>query len=237
MGIDFSVAEPLPGTDRPEVHAGRVTLRRFTSADLEVRCEWPPYDEPVFAHLNLELRTEKQRDAWFDRERAARDPFWFAIDDENGEFIGSITLREVRRWKRTSRLGIHLHPARLGQGYGTEAMALFLDYYFNVLGYKLLKLDVGVFNERAVRCYEKLGFRHESVFWRQNMTGVRWLEDERFADVRWAVEERRGVERIKHHEMQMTAEEYRELEGTDAREEFEARNSKHETNSNDPMTE
>jgi len=208
MGIDFGVTLRLPETDQAAVSTGRVTLRRFTRPDLEKRCTWPPYDEPVFAHLNLHLETRRQRDAWFDREWSSREPFWFAVDNEIGELIGSITLREVHRWKRTARLGIHLHPGHLGQGYGTEAMALFLDYYFKLLGYRLLKLDVAAFNTRAIRCYEKLGFRQDFEFWRPNMSGVRWLKDGRFTDVRWAVESRRGMEKIKHKEMHLDAKTY-----------------------------
>jgi len=211
VGIDFTVAEPLPGTDRVHLSSGRVTLRRFTRADLDKRAVWPPYDEIVFRHLDLNLRTPERRDAWFEREWAARSPFWFAIDDEHGELIGTITLREVSRWRRTSRLGTHLHPKRLGRGYGTEALALFLDYYFNMLGYRLLKLDVAAFNKRAIRCYRKLGFQFKFVFWRTNMTGIEWLEDIRFAHVRDAVEKRRGVERIKHHEMHLDVKTYREM--------------------------
>ncbi|HUW59036.1 MAG TPA: GNAT family N-acetyltransferase [Planctomycetota bacterium] len=208
------MTEPLPGTDRTELSAGRVTLRRFTRADLDTRCAWPPYDELVFAHLDLKLKTREQRDAWFEREWAARNPFWFAVDDENRQLIGSMTLRDVSRWTRTTRLGMHLHPKRLGQGYGTEVLTLLLDYYFNMLGYRLLKLDVATYNKRAVRCYEKLGFQFKFVFWRANMTGIEWLKDERFAHVRDGVENRRGLERIKHHEMHLDVRTYRKQQQT-----------------------
>ncbi|HUU44008.1 MAG TPA: GNAT family N-acetyltransferase, partial [Planctomycetota bacterium] len=210
MGIDFGVTLRLPGTDLESMSSGRVTLRRFTRADLDRRCTWPPYDEPVFSHLNLHLDTPRRRDAWFDREWSAREPFWFAVDDETGELVGTITLRDVQRWKRITRIGVHLHPKRLGRGYGTETMRLFLDYYFDRLGYRMLKLDVAVYNTRAVRCYEKLGFTHDLEFWRQNLSGADWLTDGRFADVRWAVELHRGTERIRHYEMHLTREQYRE---------------------------
>jgi len=212
MGIDSSVMELLPGTDRSQVSAGRVTLRRFTRTDLDRRCSWPPYDDVAFSHLDVHLETPQQRDAWFEREWSARQPFWFAVDDEKGELIGSITLRDVSRWRRSTRLGIHLHPKRLGQGYGTETLRLFVDYYFHMLGYRLLKLDVAAFNRRGIRCYEKVGFRFVFDFWRTNTSGIRWLEDERFAHVREGVERRHGVERIRHLEMHLDAKMYRALE-------------------------
>jgi RimJ/RimL family protein N-acetyltransferase len=215
MGTEYRVRESLPGTDRPAIAAGRVTMRRFTRPDLDRRAEWPPYEAPMFAHLNLMLPTRERRDAWFDREDALRSPWWFAVDDEHGELIGSITLREISRWKRSSRLGIHLHPERLGKGYGTETMWLFLKYYFTMLGWRLLKLDVAAWNHRAIRCYEKLGFVREFEFWRPNTSGVHWLLDARFEDVRWAVRGHRGMERILHYEMHMTREAYQTVKAED----------------------
>jgi RimJ/RimL family protein N-acetyltransferase len=214
--IQSPAVERLPGTDKARISSGRVTLRCFTRADLDRRCAWPPYEDPVFDHLNLHLFSAAQRDVWYAREWEARKPFWFAVDDETGELIGSITLRDVSRWRRMTRLGIHLHPQRLGQGYGTEALRLFLDYYFGLatpqdaLGYNLLKLDVAAYNKRAVRCYEKLGFRFVFEFWRPNMTGIEWLKDDRFAHVREHVERRRGMERVRHYEMHLDARAYRE---------------------------
>jgi len=212
VGIDFTVIDPLPGTDKLEIAVGRVKLRRFIRTDLEHRCTWPTYEEPVFGHLNLRLDTPRQRDAWFQREWTARQPFWFAVEDENGRLIGSITLRDVSRWRRTTRLGIHLHPNRLDRGYGTEALRLLIDYYFTALRYRLLKLDVAAYNKRAIRCYEKLGFKLMFEFWRPNMTGILWLKDRRFEHLKQYVRRRRGIEQIRHLEMHLDARTYRRMQ-------------------------
>ena len=50
-----------------------------------------------------------------------------------------------------------------GQGYGTEALKLALDYAFNELGLALLGLTVFPSNERAIRAYEKVGFKRKEV--------------------------------------------------------------------------
>lgn len=202
---------PLPGTDVTEVRSARVAIRVFTRADLDRRCAWPRYEDPVFEHLNLRLPGPAQREVWFQREWAARRPYWFAVDDEQGELIGSITLREVSRWRKSTRLGIHVHPGRLDKGYGTEAMRLFLDYYFNLLGWRLMKLDVAAWNRRAIRCYEKLGFAHLWEFWRPNESPDAWLVDDRYAHVREHVERRSGIEQVRHYEMHLDAETFRKL--------------------------
>nr|MBA3627817.1 GNAT family N-acetyltransferase [Chloroflexota bacterium] len=48
-----------------------------------------------------------------------------------------------------------------GQGYGTEAASLMLAHAFERLGLHRVGLSVFSFNERAIRSYEKAGFRIE----------------------------------------------------------------------------
>lgn len=47
------------------------------------------------------------------------------------------------------------------QGYGTEAMILFLGYCFRFQNLRRVALEVIEYNERAVRSYEKVGFQKE----------------------------------------------------------------------------
>jgi RimJ/RimL family protein N-acetyltransferase len=49
----------------------------------------------------------------------------------------------------------------LGQGYGTEAVLLTLRYGFRGLNLHRIQLGVYAYNERAIRCYRKTGFREE----------------------------------------------------------------------------
>ena len=44
-------------------------------------------------------------------------------------------------------------------GYGTESLRLLLDYGFNYLNLNNIHLGVKAFNERAIACYKKVGFK------------------------------------------------------------------------------
>ena len=44
-------------------------------------------------------------------------------------------------------------------GYGTEAIRLILEFGFKYLNLKNIKLDLMEFNERALKCYTKCGFK------------------------------------------------------------------------------
>lgn len=48
-----------------------------------------------------------------------------------------------------------------GKGYGTDAMRLLIGYGFRELGLHRISLNVFSGNPRAIRSYEKAGFRHE----------------------------------------------------------------------------
>ncbi|MBI6874450.1 GNAT family N-acetyltransferase [Clostridium aciditolerans] len=48
-----------------------------------------------------------------------------------------------------------------GKGYGTEALRLLLDYTFLELNLHRVSLRVFSFNDRAIKLYEKIGFKKE----------------------------------------------------------------------------
>ena len=66
-------------------------------------------------------------------------------------------MRQIKG-RESSRLGIGFGTDFCGQGYGTEALRIFLRYYFLDLGFRKMVLDVSAINQRAVRCYEQCGF-------------------------------------------------------------------------------
>ena len=45
------------------------------------------------------------------------------------------------------------------KGYGAEALRLLSDYSFNYLNLNNIQLGVKAFNERAIACYKKVGFK------------------------------------------------------------------------------
>lgn len=79
---------------------------------------------------------------------------------EDDKIIGSISLEEISHIHRGATLGIFIgDDSGRNKGYGTEAVRLILDYGFNYLNFNNIKLDVMEFNERAIACYKKCGFK------------------------------------------------------------------------------
>jgi diamine N-acetyltransferase len=72
--------------------------------------------------------------------------------------IGWSSLFHIDHRNGTAQFGIDLGERR-GQGLGTEATRLTLDWGFSVLGLHNIMLAVAAWNERAIRVYTRVGFR------------------------------------------------------------------------------
>lgn len=94
-------------------------------------------------------------------EEHANDEATLAIIDmKEDELIGTVGLHDIDHINRRATLGIMIGDKNYrGNGYGTEAIQLILDYGFNYLNLNNIKLDLMEFNERALACYKKCGFK------------------------------------------------------------------------------
>ena len=82
------------------------------------------------------------------------------IDKEKDKLIGSIGLFNVDFIHRRSEFGIIIGDRNYwNRGYGAEACKLMLDYCFNALNLHHIRLSTYSYNTRAIKCYEKVGFK------------------------------------------------------------------------------
>jgi RimJ/RimL family protein N-acetyltransferase len=158
-------------------------VRPFTRADVDAWQSWPDYDEKLLVGTSPRRMSHDQRARWFDDITQRQRQIPFAVEDESGELIGRIFLRHVRHEDGSAVLGIDLHPAFLGQGYGTECLAAFLQHYFEDMGFERMLLSVAAHNVRARRCYESLGFTNAGSRWDAHI-GPDISGDRQFASVR-----------------------------------------------------
>jgi diamine N-acetyltransferase len=107
----------------------------------------------------------------------AAEEAWIArIQEDKSNVVLSIVLRKDDRVIGNTALhGIHSHShnasfgimigdkAEWGKGYGSEATRLIVGHGFQTLNLHRIWLHVYEDNERAIRSYEKVGFRREGV--------------------------------------------------------------------------
>jgi aminoglycoside 6'-N-acetyltransferase len=141
----------------PVLHGERVTLRPVEPGDagrLEAMlrepdaARWWAGEDP--ADLVAELV-------------AAADEVVFAIEAD-GDVVGSIQYYEENDpMYRHAGMDIFVATARHGHGLGSEALRLLARHLFEERGHHRLIIDPAVANERAIRTYERIGFRPVGV--------------------------------------------------------------------------
>ena len=141
-----------------------VALRRPIQSDLPSVVRW--YRDPEVARLTryqTRQMTQAEVERFFDVRMLAPDALAYsivelasgrlvgfttfsALDGDNGSVMFHITIGERDAW---------------GRGLGTEATQLMLQHAFERLGLHRVGLAVFSYNTRAIRAYEKAGFRVE----------------------------------------------------------------------------
>ena len=137
-----------------ELRGERVTLRPLREDDLpqlvelgrapEIARWWPDIDEP-YLRRKLERGTA------------------FAIE-EAGEIVGLAQWRENDAPDfRHAGIDLFLAPERHGRGLGRDAVRTLARWLVDERGHHRITIDPALANERAVRCYEAVGFRRVGV--------------------------------------------------------------------------
>ena len=141
-----------------------VVLRRHRPENLAAFQRW--YRDPEISRLTR-YRTEPMSSEEVERYFRARvlggDTLSYAIHLAGSDrLIGSATFSQLDVANGSVTYHVTIGEADCwGLGYGTEATELMLELAFEQLGLHRVALAVFEFNLRAIRSYEKAGFRLE----------------------------------------------------------------------------
>jgi aminoglycoside 6'-N-acetyltransferase len=142
----------------PELTGTRVRLRPGDERDApvlaailaepEVACWWG-YADPVSV-VAAGLRGD--------------DESVLLVVEAAGQVMGGIQYHEEHDpMYRHAGIDIYLSARGQGQGLGTEAVGLLARFLCEQRGHHRLTIDPAAANHRAIRCYEKVGFRPVGV--------------------------------------------------------------------------
>ncbi|OON67833.1 hypothetical protein B0919_16760 [Hymenobacter sp. CRA2] len=161
-----------------------VTLRPLTPADKEsfyqwaVRSDATPY---IFGPQGTEqlptweeLFTDYQPHYFDSSDPLQGQSFGILVD---GRLIGQINYDGIESLDNSTELDIWIASSPdTSRGYGTDALNTLVDYLFAHLGVEVCTIVPAASNTRAVRTYEKAGFRLAREVTHNQ---VRWLHMER----------------------------------------------------------
>jgi RimJ/RimL family protein N-acetyltransferase len=88
----------------------------------------------------------------------------FAIEDDNGEYCGTISLKNINHIDQNAEYAVIIRKKYWGTEISKESTLLIIKYAFNSLNLKKIYLNVISTNKRAIGFYTKMGFKYEASF-------------------------------------------------------------------------
>jgi len=151
--------------ENPFLIGERLYLRPLEMEDVSTCLRWINDPEVTRTLAMYRPLNEPREREWFEGlYKDDREILVAIVLKENDKHIGNIGLHRIEWKERQAELGIMIgEKDEWDKGYGAEAIRLMLEYGFERLGLHRIYLRVYANNPRAIRCYEKAGFRQEGV--------------------------------------------------------------------------
>lgn len=145
------------------IQGERVFLKHPRRGELGfIRQLWSDPDtmKAVGGPIDLEERQAKE---WFAQmvDPGSESDCYFLIYLKSEKPIGEVSYHRWDSENRCADLNIKTHAVYRGHGYASEALRLFLTFYFQNTQANSLIDEVALGNRPAQRLLEKFGFRHD----------------------------------------------------------------------------
>lgn len=139
-------------------------LRPLEAEDAEGMLSWM-HDASVACLFQTDFRsmelTEAQR--FIDAANRPSDSLHLAIENEDGSYLGTISLKNIDTNNMCAEYAISTISAAHGTGVASRATRSILEIAFDELGLHRVYLNVLDVNERAQAFYKKAGFSYEGT--------------------------------------------------------------------------
>lgn len=157
---------PTAGRRRgPAAAAARVVLSPITARDAPALFAWINDRELVLASAPYRPVHETSHREWVAGLARRRDLVAFGIRmKSSGRLIGVCQLTAINAVARSADLQIRIGAAASrGKGLGAEAVRLLVGFGFRDLNLHRIALQVFATNARAIKTYQRAGFKHEGT--------------------------------------------------------------------------
>ncbi|ALQ30614.1 MULTISPECIES: GNAT family N-acetyltransferase [Micrococcaceae] len=142
-----------------------IRLRELQDDDLPILTQW--WNSPEFMALQGSLVLPhpgtEAAELFKGRSlnRGTTDGVGLCITLPDDTLIGHTALYNYNAPARSAELMIMIGGSNVGQGYGTMATKMIIDFGFREMGLNRIGLSVWAYNERALRTFNRAGFREE----------------------------------------------------------------------------
>lgn len=143
------------------MYGEKTMVRAMETEDLRNVWRWEN-DLSVMKHMWIDPTSFRAVENYFEENLKDPKTKWFIIAEKESDLaIGVVWYYSLHPADRCE-VGIYVGEEQYrGRGYGSDALKVFLEFLFGTKGLHRVGLSVAEDNPRAIRAYEKCGFREE----------------------------------------------------------------------------
>jgi RimJ/RimL family protein N-acetyltransferase len=148
-----------------------VNLRVVEKEDLPLMAEWLN-DPEFFNYAPFPQRSRAEVEKQYDSLPA--DSKWFFVEKKDDSKIGFV-YHELEG--NQTEIGYAMLPNERNKGYGTEAIAIIVDYLFLAKQIVRIQVTTEVRNKASVKVLEKNGFKREGTIRKMEFVRGQWRDE------------------------------------------------------------
>lgn len=143
----------------------KVTLRALNLEDSKIILRW--VNNPNLKHLTGTVYpvSDIEHDSWYKAKiNDSRDKVFGIQFNQNNMLLGVIGFKNIDYINRNAELYVYIGEEDYwGKGIGSEAISMLIKFSFEELNFHRVYLSVFSYNTRAIKSYEKVGFKVEGI--------------------------------------------------------------------------
>lgn len=135
-------------------------LRKLEKRDASYMLEWMHDDEVVhFMGTDFSEKSIEDCETFINLSQECTDDLHMAITDDNDTYMGTVSLKHINKELKMAEFAITVRKCAMGKGYSAFGMKEIIRIALEELDLEKVIWCVSKHNERAVRFYDKNGYK------------------------------------------------------------------------------
>lgn len=154
-----------------------MTIRKLEINDLPLRVKW--MNNPrIYSSMHYEIPIELHKTLdWYKQNQVKENRLDIVICDTDNSIIAFGGYVSIDNTIYKAETYLFVDPERIGQGLGSKAKHLMIEYAFNKLNFNKLYVITNEDNFASIRIQEKFGYKLEGRFREEYLTSNGILKD------------------------------------------------------------
>lgn len=142
-----------------------IKIRELKLKDSKFMLEWM-HDKNVIEFFSQDFLNKTFIDVkkFIKKSQMDKKNINYAIVDENDEYLGTASLKNIDLKNKNAEYAISIRTKAMGKDVSKTATNLVLKCAFKEMHLHKIYLCVAEDNKRAIKFYEKYGFKYEGIF-------------------------------------------------------------------------